>query len=344
MTAYAWAVVGAGPAGIIAVGKLLDQGVDPQAIVWVDPAFAVGDLGKTWMNVSSNTKVDLFIASLKATKAFEYAANCDGCALESLDPSDTCQLSNAVAPFQRVTDYLLAKIVGKQTTVTSLSQQGSGWQLQCENGDVIQAGQVVLCVGAEPKTMNESCDEMPLELALNPERVAAEVNPDNTIAVFGSSHSAVLVIKNLLERGCEVINFYRSPLLYAIYHGDWIEYDNTGLKGLAARWAKENLESNSYPKLTRYPSDAEHIAEHLPECQQAVYAVGFSPRQIDGVDCSEYDQHTGTIAPGLYGFGIAFPESVTDQAGHREFSVGIWKFNNYAERIIPQWVANCVSL
>ncbi|MDF1759629.1 MAG: pyridine nucleotide-disulfide oxidoreductase [Coxiellaceae bacterium] len=344
MTAYAWAVVGAGPAGIIAVGKLLDQGVKPESLLWIDPAFAVGDLGKTWMNVSSNTKVDLFIASLKATKAFDYAMNCDGCALEDLDPDDTCQLSNTVAPFKKVTDYLLTQVTGKQTTVTALTQQDKGWQLQCANGDVLQASQVVLCVGAEPKSLNQAVEEMPLQVALNPERVSAEVNPDNTVAVFGSSHSAVLVIKNLLERGCNVVNFYRSPLLYAIYHGDWIEYDNTGLKGLAARWAKQNLESKPYPNLTRYPSDAEHIAEYLPACQQAVYAVGFSPRQIDGVDCSEYDPQTGVIAPGLYGFGIAFPESVTDRAGHRELSVGVWKFNNYAERVIPQWVANCVSL
>ncbi|MDF1796012.1 MAG: FAD-dependent oxidoreductase [Coxiellaceae bacterium] len=344
MAAYAWAVIGAGPAGIMAVGKLLDRGVDPQSIAWVDPAFAVGDLGKIWMNVSSNTKVDLFIASLKATKAFDYATTCAGCSLEDLDPSDTCQLSNAVAPFQVVTDCLLKKVNGKQAVVTALNRQSNGWQLQCDDGEALQADQVVLCVGAEPKTIGGSIEEMPLQVALNPERVASEVNPDNTIAVFGSSHSAVLVIKNLLEHGCKVINFYRSPLLYAIYHDDWIEYDNTGLKGLASQWAKHNLEpGHSYPGLTRYPSDEEHIAEHLSECQQAVYAVGFAPRQIDGVDCREYDQHTGVIAPGLYGLGIAFPESVTDRVGHRELSVGVWKFNNYAERVIPQWLANCVT-
>ena len=59
---YQWAVVGAGPAGIAAVGKLLDQGIEPTEILWLDLQFKVGDLGAYWQNVSSNTTVQLFIS------------------------------------------------------------------------------------------------------------------------------------------------------------------------------------------------------------------------------------------------------------------------------------------
>ena len=45
MATYAWTVIGAGPAGIAAVGKLLDHGIAPEKIAWIDPAFAAGDLG-----------------------------------------------------------------------------------------------------------------------------------------------------------------------------------------------------------------------------------------------------------------------------------------------------------
>ena len=31
-----WAIIGAGPAGIIVIGLLLDMGTDPKSIVWVD--------------------------------------------------------------------------------------------------------------------------------------------------------------------------------------------------------------------------------------------------------------------------------------------------------------------
>ena len=39
---FQWAVVGAGPAGIAAVGKLLDNAVNPASILWIDPQFKVG--------------------------------------------------------------------------------------------------------------------------------------------------------------------------------------------------------------------------------------------------------------------------------------------------------------
>ena len=42
---YAWTVIGAGPAGIAAVGKLLDHGIAGEDIAWIDPAFAAGDIG-----------------------------------------------------------------------------------------------------------------------------------------------------------------------------------------------------------------------------------------------------------------------------------------------------------
>jgi len=59
---YAWTVIGAGPAGIAAVGRLLDHGIAPEEIAWVDPAFAAGDLGAKWRSVSSNTQVGLFLS------------------------------------------------------------------------------------------------------------------------------------------------------------------------------------------------------------------------------------------------------------------------------------------
>ena len=67
--------------------------------------------------------------------------------------------------------------------------------------------------------------------------VAGAVSADDVIGVIGSSHSGVLALMNLLQmkNGPRVINFYRSPLRYAIYLEDGrIAYDNTGLKVGAA--------------------------------------------------------------------------------------------------------------
>ena len=62
------------------------------------------------------------------------------------------------------------------------------------------------------------------------------------------SHSAIWVIKNIVDAGGKIINFYRTDLIYAIWHKDWCEYENTGLKGSAAVWAKDNLEKISMNK------------------------------------------------------------------------------------------------
>ncbi|WP_119344801.1 hypothetical protein [Facilibium subflavum] len=54
-TQHKWAVVGAGPAGILSLGMLLDKDVDADEIIWIDPEFKVGDFGQKWTQVSSNT-------------------------------------------------------------------------------------------------------------------------------------------------------------------------------------------------------------------------------------------------------------------------------------------------
>lgn len=49
---FQWAVIGAGPAGIAAVGRLMDHGIPASKILWVDPHFSAGDLGRYWSSVS----------------------------------------------------------------------------------------------------------------------------------------------------------------------------------------------------------------------------------------------------------------------------------------------------
>jgi hypothetical protein len=62
---------------------------------------------------------------------------------------------------------------------------------------------------------------------------AGLVSSSDTVGVIGSSHSAVLVLMNLLEmqHGPQVVNLFRSPLKYAKYlPNGTIILDNTGLK------------------------------------------------------------------------------------------------------------------
>lgn len=338
---FAWAVVGAGPAGIAAVGKLLDLGIDPQKIAWIDPAFSVGDFGTLWREVSSNTRVALFTRFFEACSAFQYAASPDF-EIKKIDPNSTCTLSFAAEPLQWITAHLKDTVYSIQGKVQQLKLFDRHWHLTIGNSE-LQAKNVILATGAEPKSLSfPGVEEIKLDIALNPTKLIEVCGKQDTIAVFGASHSAILVLKTLVEK-CDVkkvINFYLSPLRYAVYMDDWILFDDTGLKGTAAIWARENIDGKLPPKLERVISSEENIRVSLPLCTKAIYATGFQKRLIpvEGMHSLEYNDRSGIIAPGLFGFGVAFPEAKLDRYGTLEYRVGLWKFIEYLNHIMPVWL------
>src|SRR5947207_10028713 len=66
---YEWAIVGAGFAGITALAVLLDAGIDPSTVVWIDPEFNVGRVGKYYREVPGNIQTQHLI---------EYVEECPG--------------------------------------------------------------------------------------------------------------------------------------------------------------------------------------------------------------------------------------------------------------------------
>ncbi|MDR3477387.1 MAG: FAD-dependent oxidoreductase [Gammaproteobacteria bacterium] len=337
---YQWAVIGAGPAGIAAVGKLLDNGVAAKDLVWIDPQFCVGDFGTKWRNVPSNTKVKLFTRFLHASPAFNYAACAEDFALNFADPNANCYLNLMADPLQWVTHHLQSQVFCIKDTAEELFFQNQVWHIHLQES-IIQANNVILAVGSEPKHLEfSSVKTLSLQEAMDHEYVKNHINKEDTIAVFGSSHSAILAIRNLVDAKVKrVINFYRSPLLYAVYYDDWILYDDTGLKGSTAEWARQHIDGQMPDNLERVFSDDENIEKFLPQCDRAVYAVGFERRSIKtNVPHLNHTEHDGKIAPGLYGIGIAYPEAKANRLGTVEYRVGLWKFMEYLQRVVPVWV------
>jgi len=338
---FEWAIIGAGPAGIAAIGKLLDQGVNPQHIAWIDPEFNVGDFGTRWQNVSSNTRVGLFTQFFERCASFNYASAPDF-EINHINPAHTCLLALAAEPLQWITEHLKQTVHAIQHHVQHLKLHDRRWHIQLEH-QTLEARNVILATGSEPKALSyQNIKTIPLDRALNPDALASICHPNDTVAVFGASHSAILIIQSLLER-CDVkhvINFYLSPLRYAVYLDDWILFDNTGLKGNAAIWAREHIDGKLPQKLTRLISNEKNIQEHLPQCTHAIYATGFQQRQIpiEGMRNLDYNDRSGIIAPGLFGFGIGFPEAKVDRFGTLEYRVRLWKFMEYLERVLPVWL------
>jgi cation diffusion facilitator CzcD-associated flavoprotein CzcO len=339
--AYTWTVIGAGPAGTAAVGKLLDQGVAPEKIAWIDPAFAGGDLGGKWRSVSSNTQVGLFLSYLNDSAAFRFSS-APPMPLKEVDPQETCALALIADPVVWIIEHLGERIRVFQTTATALSLERRQWRIETQQHELASKN-VILAVGAVPKKLSyPHLDEIPLEVALDPEKLAQQPLENATVAVFGSSHSTMIALPNLLPQPVKrVINFYRSPLRYAVYLDDWILFDDTGLKGQAAAWARENIDGVHPERLERCWIGSPDFIEKIAACDRVIYTVGFERRTLPVTKQwgqLDYNPVNGILAPGLFGLGVAFPEFATDPHGYGQYRVGLKKFMDHLNAVLPLWL------
>ena len=362
-TSYQWAVIGAGPAGIACIGQLLDHSIPPAAILWLDSAFATGDFGTKWRNVSSNTTVGLFKKFYKQCKSFQYSgSDAQGrrYEIEGRGDKETCLLGVAAEPLRDVTARLRTMVTSVEGQVERLEQHQQHYRivLATSNSNTastsstpLLAANVILATGSQARdtpalhTTHPHLSVIPLTTALDPQQLVQSIHPTDRVLIVGSSHTAVILIRTLLEQTSvqHVYNTYRDPLRYALYMEDWILFDDTGLKGDTARWSREHLHGVHHNKLTRLYSDEQQLNAILPHCNKVIYATGFERRQLTGgiEDLGanfSYNPHCGIIAPGLFGCGIGFPEQKTDRYGNVEFRVGLWKFMVYIESVIPLWM------
>ena len=181
---------------------------------------------------------------------------------------------------------------------------------------------------------------MPLSIALNPQLLKSQVTSKDTLAVFGSSHSAILAIKNIIENTeAKVINFYRSQLRYAVYLDDNILFDTTGLKGVVANFAKKNFHGKTIANLQRFSIFDIKVNTYIALCNKAVYGVGFTANPIDitSINSVICDRADGIIAPGLFGCGIAFSYYKQDAWNNLEPQVGLCFFNQQLSDVMPIW-------
>lgn len=341
MTDYTWTVIGAGPAGIAAVGRLLDHGVAETQIAWIDPRFGAGDFGGKWRAVPSNTTVAHFRDYLTASPSFGLADS-PAFELDTLAPQQTCPLGLVADPLVWISQRLCARVDPLRTVATELVLRDRRWVVGTEAGPITSA-KVVLATGSVPKKLpGIACEEIPIETVLDPQKLSAEPLDGATVAVFGSSHSTMIALPNLLATPVEkVINFYRSPLRYAVPLGDWTVYDDTGLKGQAACWARENIDGTHPDRLERHRVDDPDSAEILRRCDRVVYTVGFERRRLPSTPqwaALECDAATGILAPGLFGLGIAFPEYWIDPLGSGQYRVGLRKFMQRLDTVLPLWL------
>lgn len=342
---YEWAVIGGGPAGVI-MGFILEEAqVKSADVCWIDPEFAVGRMGKYYATVPANAKAKHFVDFLSMCSAFAQVQTPAVETLKRLDPEKEYELKYIVDVLQDMSDYLLQRVASVRGSVTRLDFVDDIWHVSI--GDrKISAKRVVLAIGGHPRTLGYLRDrEIPLDHALNKEVLARLVTDQDTVAVVGGAHSAVLVMKFLCEVGVgRVINFYRTPLSYGEQHKALergCEIQGWPLSGMAADWAAHVLDAHPPINLIRFKSSLEALHTWLPICTKIVYALGFERNElpeITGVCIGEHDGTTGVISEHLFGFGIAFPELIDDGAGYCKPGIGLREFVQFVKRVLPLWM------
>ncbi len=189
--------------------------------------------------------------------------------LLSMDQETGCQIAAAADLCLQLTlglarhpDVVLK--FGKATNLT-LNADTKSWEVLIipndpERGSVEgETKLVVLATGSKPLDPRlplkyKHLAPLDLDIALTPSLLAHYLPTDKeeTIALIGASHSAILVLRNLFELATSTHSklrvkwFSRHPLRYAEDMGDWIRRDNTGLKGETAIWARANLEEEGW--------------------------------------------------------------------------------------------------
>ncbi|KAJ5677391.1 uncharacterized protein N7477_003024 [Penicillium maclennaniae] len=376
-------VVGAGPAGVAVMGNLLERQIG--TIAWIDPSFESGRVHRKYREVPSPLPGLRHSYSALQDRHRELMSSQCISTLAKLDQEKTCHLHYAADMIRDLTDGLIkmdpVHAYRGFVTAANLVEKTSNnkWTVRIKRHDSedeleIETSRLILCTGSHPTKIpvpipGLEISRLDLDTVLKPSELA-EVLPKSrpsTVAVIGASHSAILAILNLVTLAREshphlrIKWFTRHPLRYAEYMDGWILRDNTGLKGLAADFARAQLEDGV---LDTSPAgqvlekidcgdgkEAEMYSKYLPQCSHIVHAVGFTrdplpqlvkagrpfAMEFDHESGQFHERAGGEAIPGLFGAGIAFPERVVDPYGNVEYAVGFFKFMKFLKRVTPNW-------
>lgn len=326
-------IIGTGPCGVLTAG--LFAGVHGKSALWVGDSQGVDAIGgrfNQYASVPGNTPVSSFeeafrMVPLLAEHTPKLSADADG----------TCPLGHVfptLVDFSERIAQTCSTSFGTRVTALHLDTEARTWTVHTDtDSEPFQAANVIFVPGAVPRPPPPQSNHKIVNVldAVQPGHAALASLRSSAVSVVGNSHTAMLIVKNLIEAGVSQIRvFQKSPLRHAeTQPAGWTKYDGTGLKGSVSRWVKkQHFRGVSFVDVA-----PDQITEELiDERDVVIWATGFVRGDnmpalvIDGVVANhrydEYDGYCGEIAPGLYGGGIGFPERWTDPEGYSEYRVG----------------------
>lgn len=331
---YKHALIGFGGANMLVAAYLTRHAaVDPRDIIIIDPHMDGGDLRRRWGSVISNTTWGQFLAVLRDMHLEIPAGTQVQAQAQEDQPTPlhvlAATLQAAVEPHIRTSARIKAPLL-------SAKHCGSGWELEVARHKARHTADILhVAPGGIPIDLPFPKPEIPLHIALTPGLLPQYVSPGQTVAVFGSAHSSILIADNIVKAGGLVnMIFKRIPGAAAgafLFARDGA-YD--GVKQTAATAADQILADGMGRRVYLVPVD-DSVAVHaaLEESTWAVYGVGFKPNPIMILDEAGAEIQLGSAAtPGIYKWGIAYPSFTTIDG------------KAYADVSLPSFAANILAV
>jgi hypothetical protein len=314
-------IIGCGATGLLLLHNLQKQGISPEQVIVIDPTFFGGDLCNKWFSVTSNTRWEQLLQAVPYPGTLPEKWS-------SLPPSDPCSLRHYIDYLLEVVKPYLLQCELRSTYATKAIHESNKWQITLKaQKAVVEADILLVATGSEPKQLDLPYPSIPLDVALNKERLQQSVKSGQHILVFGTAHSATLIVRNLLDCGASVTNFYATPKpFYFDRDGD---YD--GLKQEAALIADKILKKE-LPVTLVSVQDMGGIIRQTRKVDAVVYAIGFEARDPFGL--KSYNSETGQLDTysNAWGFGIAYPNKASDGI---HYDVSIPAFQAHIEKQMP---------
>lgn len=347
-------VVGGGTSGIQAVAQLAMHST--RGIFWFDGGRFKHGLMESCRHVPANTKLEKHMNLWRRPEFVHWQSLhkplADAVAalhlkayqlpdLDRFDPSEGwLMLGDILEVYELVQDALrlhAPNVVFIADTVESMTRIGDEWHLTAGSLSW-PVSAVVLSPGSRPRRLVDHQGEVPLLTALSLPLLTQAVAEHRiqSVAVLGNSHSAALVLRNLVELGVpRVICVARRPMKHAEWDAELNDYrfSMSGLKGVASVFAREHGLDGEWQG--GHPPDVGGKVEQwswqavsegrLSECDAVVQATGWDPAPVPDLvladkrcewgvlevsrDLETYQlQWNGLMLDNVYGTGIAFPE------------------------------------
>jgi hypothetical protein len=319
------AIVGLGPAGILALAQL-PPALQRETVVF-EPAAIGGALATDYASVVANLPNSVIIAAIReiptwATAPLSHLAKYS---------DETCpRLGDVVRQLRELIVPDLARVCFHTTRVVKYARSAQGtWKLETSTGAMFEAQKIILCTGASPKILDLPKPVIPLSAALTPALLTNYIASNDAVVVFGTAHSGTLALRNLRDAGVKAISgLYKgsTPFMFAR------DGHSEGIKQESAAIA-DDLLANGWARLI---SMDDFAAAHraTAEADAVVYAIGFErPAPV----YTDVDGTTKPLtgAPYVYGFGIGFPALYTAANGAQYPDVGFGGFVAAIKAALP---------